>query len=57
VHTLDVILYIIAVACFAFGAVECVRTTPFTRLNIMIWLFIGLLAWVLVPALSTWGVN
>jgi hypothetical protein len=56
-HLIDVLLYIIAVACFAFGAVECIRTQPFTKLNVMIWLFIGLLAWVLVPALTLWGVK
>lgn len=55
-HTIDVILYIIAVAAFGIGLIDTIRTTPMTKLGAMFWLFLGLLAWVLVPAFATWGV-
>ena len=56
-HTVDVILYIIAVAAFALGVIETIKMTPLTKLGAMLWLFIGLLAWVLIPALVVWGVT
>jgi hypothetical protein len=55
-HIIDVLLYIVAVASFAIGVVETVRTTP-TKLGPTFFLLLGLLAWVLVPALKLWGVG
>ena len=56
-HTIDVLLYIVAVASFVIGAIESLRAKPFTTIQTTFWLFLGLLAWVLVLALPLWGVK
>jgi hypothetical protein len=56
-HTIDILLYIVAVGAFVIGFFESVRAKPFTTHGPLPWLFVGLLAWVLVVALPTWGVN
>jgi hypothetical protein len=57
VHIVYVLLYIVAVGAFVIGGIESLRTTPMTRKGAMPWLFVGLLAWVLVQALMYWGVG
>jgi hypothetical protein len=49
----NVLLYIIAVVCFVVAAIAP-RVWPDVRIG---WVAIGLLAWVLVPALHVWGVT
>jgi hypothetical protein len=56
-HTIDVLLYIVAVAAFVIGAIESIRAKPLTTVQTMFWLYLGLLAWVLVTALPLWGVK
>ena len=56
-HTVDFLLYIVAVGAFAFGLIESLRTAPITKRGATPWLFVGLLAWVLIAALNFWGVG
>jgi hypothetical protein len=58
-HEVDVLLYIIAAVSFFLALVLPLRRVPpeapvvwYTAFN---WIALGLLAWVLVPALKVWG--
>jgi hypothetical protein len=57
-HEVDVLLYIIAAVSFFLALVLPLRRVPdgstvwYVGLN---WIALGLLAWVLVPALKVWG--
>jgi len=54
-HIVNCILYVLAVICFILGFLS-IPATWGNPPKPLFWTALGLLFWVLVPALHTWGV-